>query len=85
MKFQEYLNESHQTVAEYKEFVITDNGKQLKITDTKTGKEKGLLPRYGVWGVVKGVMELVVDVGDDLNLLKKKYKTNKVIKVSGEL
>jgi hypothetical protein len=67
------LQESHQTVAEYKVFAITDFGEPFDILDAKTGKVDMHISRYAVWGVVGNTLETVIDGGDDLNQLKKKY------------
>ena len=69
-KFKEILE------AKDPEYVIQDNGKSFKLANGMS------LPRYGVWKIVtaKGKSE-VVDTGDDLNALKKKYKTDVIFKV----
>jgi hypothetical protein len=52
---------------------ITDNQKNLEVKDGQTGDTILSLPRYGVWMVANGKYE-VVDTGDNLPDLIKKYK-----------
>lgn len=47
-KIEDYISEA------FKAEFITDFGKSLPIKDAKTGKSKGNLPRYGVWGNIGG-------------------------------
>lgn len=51
---------------------ITDAGKERDVTDTKTGKVTMKLGRYGVWKH-DGRKHQVVEVGNDLEGLKKKH------------
>lgn len=66
-KIEDYISEA------FKADFITDFGKSLPIKDAKTGKSKGNLPRYGVWGNLGRGKPEVKEVSDDLKMLKKKY------------
>lgn len=58
------------------EYFISDAGKGQHgvMKDLNTGEEeKVYIPRYGVWKIVNGVADEVVETGDDLEALKKKY------------
>lgn len=49
-------------------YFITDTGKPIEVTSSTSGKRVTTLPRYGVW-----LRNKVVEVGDDLEYLQKKY------------
>jgi|WetSurSiteA1Bulk_404760.scaffolds.fasta_scaffold119923_3 hypothetical protein len=59
-------------------YIITDFGKKFEITPNKVGLSPlgSHLPQYAVWEVVDGVAKEVVDMGDNVEALKRHYKVD---------
>ena len=56
---------------------IIDAGKELKVTDAKTGEVVMMLPRYAAWGPKNKGKNEVIDQDNNLPKLLKKYNLTK--------
>ncbi len=73
MKIDKYLTAEAKT-----EYVITDMGQSTTARSTTMSIK---IPRYGVWVMSGNTLKNVVETGDDLTKLQKKYNTTDVLKM----
>ena len=62
-------------------YFITDMGESQPAVDIKTGKVLFMLPRYGVWGEKGRGKSETIETSDDLDYLRNKYKTDRIVKI----
>ena len=67
-------------------YVISDMGEELIATSMIDEKKQPdiKIPRYGVWRLEGSTMKEVVETSNDLNMLKSKYHTDRVVKIKGK-
>jgi hypothetical protein len=73
------MAEAEKELGQEDRYAIQDNGRELVGKDDK-GNVTLRIPRYGVWDKKASRKPQVVDTGNDLEALKKKYKTSVVFK-----
>jgi len=67
-----------------REYVITDMGRSYKLDIEMLdcqGRITNEIARYGVWKIKHGIMTEVVESDNDLDYLKKKYDTERVLEM----
>ena len=67
-----------------RKYVITDMGKSYKLDIEMLdcqGRITNEIARYGVWKIKHSIMTEVIESDNDLDYLKKKYDTERVLKL----
>jgi hypothetical protein len=79
-RLKQAIEQADKLLGQEDRYVITDNGSELIGKDDK-GKVTLRIPRFGVWDKKhsRGKPQ-VIDTGNDVEALKKKYKTSIVIR-----